>query len=231
MSEMSIPWAVQELTKGQPFAFVAMAYPRAEHAQTFQHVYSVIHEVVTERFGMACVRADAVPGSGHDLLAKLHYLMEQADLVIADISEDRPNVFYEIGYAVGRGKPPLLVCRRGRDVPTDLRGLEVIEYGEGWDGPAEFRRQLESHLKVLVGAELPILSDMLLAPNPRPAYIVAGSRYATQQAQSVGQSYHHRTFGDRLGILGLVSTFGALMGGAGAIELISAKYSPPDLLG
>jgi predicted nucleotide-binding protein len=54
--------------------------------------------------------------------------MGRAELVIADISEPNENVFYELGYAAGMRKQILLIAEKGVMVPTDLKGLQLIEY-------------------------------------------------------------------------------------------------------
>ena len=58
-----------------------------------------------------------------------------AELVIADISGNNPNVLYELGIAHGLGKPVLLIGKRDEDrvstgslIPFDLRGYLVFWY-------------------------------------------------------------------------------------------------------
>lgn len=216
---------LQELTKGQPFIFVIMAYKSGY--QLFERIASVVHHEV----GLACIRADQVSGSGHDLLAKIHLLIQRSELVIAEISDKSPNVFYEIGYAVGFQKPLLLLTRKGKEVPTDLKGRELIEYLETREGMEYFDHRLREHLNVRVNSRIALLRDMLEAENPRPAYIVSSPRYPSPTESRIkGQLYDHRTFGDNLGVRGLMSAFGSIFGETEGVELISAQYGPPDLL-
>ena len=70
---------------------------------------------------------------------------------------------------------------------------------------------------------------MLEAPTPRPAYIVSSPKYPGKHSRILGQVYDTRTFGDPLGILGLISAFGSIWGESGDLELVSAQHSPPDL--
>ena len=72
--------------------------------------------------------SDEHPRSGY-LLEKIKEEIEDAFACFFDISiESKPNVFIELGYALGRGKPSFLLCRRGSPIPADLQGLERIEY-------------------------------------------------------------------------------------------------------
>jgi hypothetical protein len=213
-----------ELTKGRPFVFVAMAY------ESGFSVYDHIATVVEKELGLLCIRADHVSGSGHDLLAKIHLLIERAELVIGEITGDRPNVYYEVGFAVGRQKPVLLLIHSGSKVPTDLQGREIIEYRDSKDGREIFELRLREHLRLRVHSQVPLLRDMLESLRPRPAYIVASPRYPTPtRSRILGQVYDRRTFSDNLGILGLISAFGSFLGEPDGIELIGAQYGPRDL--
>src|SRR4030042_6403690 len=104
---------VEELTPGKPYVFVIMPYRKKW--SFFEHIQKTVEQTV----GLACIRADNVPGAGHDLLAKIHLLIERADMVIAEISTHSPNVFYEVGYAVAAQKSLLLLVEQGIEVPTD----------------------------------------------------------------------------------------------------------------
>lgn len=223
--EMNTRDMLQTLTQGRPYIFVIMSYKEEK-----KRLYDSISKIARERFNVACIRADEVTSSGYDLLAKIHHLISRAELVIAEISEWSPNVFYEIGYAVGVQKPPLLLIAKGKKIPTDLKGLEVIEYKDIIGGIDDFERDLFDHLRFRMNSELAVLRDMLEAPAPEPSYIVTSPKYPGTHTRIKGQVYDTRTFGDHLGILGLTSAFGSMWGEGKGIELISAQHSPPDLL-
>jgi hypothetical protein len=53
---------------------------------------------------------------------------EQSDFVIADVSEQSPNVFYEIGYARGIDRPVIITAKEGAELPFDIKDLPVIFY-------------------------------------------------------------------------------------------------------
>jgi hypothetical protein len=223
IGKMNIRDMVQKLTRGRPYLFFIMSY------NSRWDFYERIRRFAEGRFNVACVRADEVKSSGHDLLAKIHLLISRAELVIAEISEPTENVFYEVGYAVGIGKLPILLVEKDGKVPADLRGLEVVRYGLDRQGLCAFDAELVDHLRVRLNSELALLRDMLEAPSPRPAYIVASPKYPGKHSRILGQVYDTRTFGDHIGILGLISAMGSLWGESAGIELVSAQHSPPDL--
>jgi len=94
---------IHEQTRGRPFVLVIMPYKNAKKRQDkSQKVFDMIREVVAQEFNLACLRADQVLSSGHELLSKIHLMIDRSALVVAEISEARPNVFYELGYALWR---------------------------------------------------------------------------------------------------------------------------------
>jgi hypothetical protein len=54
--------------------------------------------------------------------------IREADLLLCEMSERNPNVFYELGLAHAIGKPAILVSRTTDDIPFDLRHIRVIVY-------------------------------------------------------------------------------------------------------
>src|SRR5262245_919306 len=67
--------------------------------------------------------------------------IQSATACVADVSTNNPNVWFEIGYAIARGKPIVLVCceaDRSGDYPFDVRHLNVIAYAT--NAPSDFSR-------------------------------------------------------------------------------------------
>jgi hypothetical protein len=223
--ESNVYDVVHTLTKGRPYIFVIMSF----NAQQ-KELYKSVARIAENQFNLACIRADHVPSSGLDLLAKIHMLISRAEIIVAEISELNPNVFYEIGYAVGIQKLPLLLIEEGKPVPTDLKGLEHIPYKNTMDGLKGFKKLFLENLKFRLNTDVALLRDLLEAPVPHQSYIVTSPKYPGKHSRILGQVYDTRTFGDHLGILGLISAFGAMWGEKRGIELISAQHSPPDLL-
>ena len=215
---------LQALTGGRPFIFVIMAYDDR------WDIYERIKRVAELQFGVTCVRADELKSSGHDLLEKIHLLIRRSEFVIAEISRPSANVYYEVGYTVAVHDRPLLLIEKGNEVPVDLKGLETVEYGRSREGLQMLEADLVAHLSARLNCETGVLRDMLEAPEPYPAYIVASPKFPTAYSHIPGQVYATRTFGDGLGILGLISAFAAVWGVGRSVELVSAQHSSPGLL-
>jgi hypothetical protein len=219
----SITAIIQDITDGRPYVFMLMPFG------TDWHLYERVKSAVQDVIKLTCIRADDIPGAGFDLLEKIHIAIERSELVIAEVSDRNPNVFYELGFAVGIKKPILLLAQRNVEIPSDLRGRELILHTDDRNGVEVFTRELRNHLQGRLNSQIALLRDMLEAERPQPAYIVASPKYPTEESRITGQPRDYRTFGDNLGVLGLLSAFGSIFGETGGIELVSGQFCSPEM--
>lgn len=115
-------------------------------AESFDDVYILGIREVAERQGYVVERADDIEHN-QDILAVLQNQIRTADVVIADTTQQNPNVFYEIGYAHAANKPTILVSRKGEKIPVDLQSLNHIFYSTIVD----LREKLTKRLKAMFG--------------------------------------------------------------------------------
>jgi len=75
------------------------------------------------------VYADDEVVDGHILMHKIFPIIDRCRFGLYEISEtNRPNVFLELGYAKGRGKPCYLLLRQGEKPPSNLAGCDRVDY-------------------------------------------------------------------------------------------------------
>jgi len=55
-------------------------------------------------------------------------LLESSDLIIADITGNNPNVFFEIGYCMALGSPLVLITSSYAEIPFDIKVMPIILY-------------------------------------------------------------------------------------------------------
>lgn len=128
--------AAEEPPMDVNFCFVLMPFDTA-----FDPVYEAIKAGV-EDAQMGCERADKARDN-QALIEKIKRSIQRAGLLVADMTGDNPNVFYEIGHADGLGKEVILITQaRSEDVPFDLRHLEHIKYSTDPQGLATLTRAL-----------------------------------------------------------------------------------------
>ena len=96
----------------------------------FDDVYAAIKtnvEAVMSPKGGACVRLDEARPAGR-ITDRLLREIEAAAFCIADVTGNRPNVMWELGYAMALAKPTILLTQNISDLPFDVKDLQTLEY-------------------------------------------------------------------------------------------------------
>ena len=88
----------------------------------FKHLF----QPVLEEFGYNPIRADQIDKVGNITSQIIDFLVE-APLVIADLSEHNPNVFYELGIRHTVRKPYIQFIAKGDRLPFDVAAIRSIE--------------------------------------------------------------------------------------------------------
>lgn len=93
----------------------------------FDNYFESIYIPAIESAGLIPRRADDLyrPSA---IVNDIWSLTRKAKVILADLSEKNPNVFYELGLAHAVAKPAILVAESIDDIPFDLRALRVIIY-------------------------------------------------------------------------------------------------------
>lgn len=109
----------------------------------------VVQPVVEGELGYRLVVVDGRQAYDHarideEIFAKLH----RSSVVLADITGARPNCFLELGYALGRGLPTMVMAKQGASLPFDITTLSGLHWAT--TGTAEERRQaFRDHWKAI----------------------------------------------------------------------------------
>lgn len=128
----------------EPVAFVIMPF-----GPSFDPVYAMFIEPSLRTAGFNPQRADDIL-SQRNILQDIVEGIENSSLVVADLTDSNPNVFYELGLAHARGKPVLLITQSVEDVPFDLRSYRLITYSTHF---AEIESARDDLIKFAVGAK------------------------------------------------------------------------------
>lgn len=104
--------------------FVAMSF-----AEERQPVFDVIQQTSKES-GFQCFRGDnqGFYSKNIHIMTNVTESIVRSHIVVVDISDRNPNVFYELGVADTLGKPVILLFDGKGDVPFDVNGLRHIRY-------------------------------------------------------------------------------------------------------
>jgi hypothetical protein len=148
----------EEMKKKERLSKTKMVFVMIPFTSDFRPVYEVLKEAAddaAERTGFVIrlVRADEIRGS-NIISDALQRTIRESDLVIADLSRNRPNVMYELGIAHALQKPVILVASETDFLqrPFDISGFLVNVYG-GLKSLQSFRQSLSS--KIIEALETP----------------------------------------------------------------------------
>jgi hypothetical protein len=131
---------------GRPKAFVVMQF-----AEPYNDLYRDVIQKQAEEAGFEVLRIDEKAGPGV-IFQDIQREIQQAEVVIAEVTPANPNVYYEVGYAHALGKPTILLAQRGpQQLPFDIRSFRVVFYNDTIGGKAEVERNLSEHLKAITG--------------------------------------------------------------------------------
>jgi len=67
-------------------------------------------------------------GAYHSVSRSILKGIDESDILIADISERNPNVYFELGYALGRDKEIVQIAKQGTELPFDVKGRNTVFY-------------------------------------------------------------------------------------------------------
>lgn len=90
-------------------------------------LFKYIIKPVCDAYGFEAVRVDKLNEASSITKTIIDYL-EGAELVIADVTEHNPNVFFEMGYRNRTKKPVIHLKRKGESLPFDVTAIRTLDY-------------------------------------------------------------------------------------------------------
>lgn len=93
-----------------------------------------------------------------------------------------------------------------------------------------FEGELKRHLAVHADSNVSLLRVMIVPPEPNPSYLLASPKMPVANSQFKFHPEERRTFGDNLGIVGILSAFASVFNEHCVPELLSAQHAPEDVL-
>ena len=157
---------IYEIRKKQ--IFVAMPFNN-ELEFVFQNIEEVVKKLNNDNKGLDLplpVRIDKqIVGSSYDIVEEILTKIESAGLLIADLTSQNPNVYYEAGFAQGLIRTKLedslkvlyLISSSEKpqepfdEVKFDLKQYKTIPYKNEGNGVNELKNAIEAELKAFYG--------------------------------------------------------------------------------
>lgn len=153
----------------KPVVFVSMPFGKVSDER-----YRLAVKPACNSVGAVCERADELAFQG-SVFQEVYDRVAKADVIVADISQRNPNVWYELGYAHALGKTTLLLTDTPQDIPSDLATYQVIFSG---GTKVRLKEELTRALKAVLSPRETEQRIVLGAPSQvseaRPYAIVYG---------------------------------------------------------
>jgi hypothetical protein len=106
----------------KPNVFVAMPF-----SDDMEDTFHFGIQGAVNAAGYLCERGDQSVFTG-DVMQSVKKRIATASLIIADLSTANPNVYLEVGYAWGCGKPTVLLVRDVADLKFDVKNQRCLVY-------------------------------------------------------------------------------------------------------
>ena len=79
--------------------------------------------------------------------------INKCHVAIVDVTGNNPNVMFELGYALAKGKPCIIISQSADFLPFDIRNLRTIVYSNTWSGIESLSASLVDFLREVGGGK------------------------------------------------------------------------------
>lgn len=113
-------------------------------AGRYDKLYTDVYAPAIEAAGYTPYRVDQDPSVSVPI-ESIEAGIKSAVVCLADITEDNPNVWYELGFAFASNRPVVMICaenRQGRKFPFDIQHRSIILYKP--DSLSDFQKLKET---------------------------------------------------------------------------------------
>jgi hypothetical protein len=146
-----------------PKCFVIQPFDKGKYDKRYRDVL----KPALESAGLEAYRVDEDPNSSIPIEA-IEEGIKGSAAVLAEITDNNPNVWFEVGYAIAAGKEVVFICSDDRDTPFpfDVQHRSIIQYETGSVSDFEaLQKKLVPRLKAVLKkseslAELAALSPI-----------------------------------------------------------------------
>lgn len=120
---------LEALARPRAFGVRLLDPVHADFAAVEAHFEDVVRPVVEDELGYELAVIDGRSAYerariDEEIFAKLH----RSAVVLADITGSRPNCFLELGYALGRQLPTMVMCQEGSAAPFDITTVSGLRW-------------------------------------------------------------------------------------------------------
>lgn len=127
-----------------PKAFIVMQFK-----SPYNELYNEVIKCVCKEMGFKAIRVDECFNSSM-VISDIVNLIAESKVIIAEITPQNPNVYYEVGYAHALNKPTILLAETTEKLPFDISPFRVLVYENSISGKAQVEEGLRKHLREII---------------------------------------------------------------------------------
>jgi uncharacterized protein YukE len=130
------------------FVIGPIGEPESEIREHSDRVLEYVIEDAVEEYGYNAIRADDISEPGIITTQIIEHIME-SPLVIADLTNHNPNVFYELAVRHAARRPVIQLIDSDEEIPFDIANTRTVNFTlsdiEAYEGAkAEIKEQIEN---------------------------------------------------------------------------------------
>ncbi len=125
------------------YCFILMPFGKKWSNRVLKKLKEIMNE-----YNYKVKRADDL--YGHNILEDIWIAINEASIIIADITSKNANVMYEIGIAHTLGKNVILLTQSTDDIPFDFKQYRHIVYEDNADGFQILEESLPKYLEKII---------------------------------------------------------------------------------
>jgi len=128
-----------------------------QDTETRKRSDKVLKHIITpsvEKYGFTAIRADQISEPGIITTQIIQYIVE-SELVIADLTERNPNVFYELAIRHAIKKPLIQLIKKSEQIPFDVAAKRIIHFDiQDLDSVEQAKQEIENQIKSIDSGKL-----------------------------------------------------------------------------
>lgn len=145
------------------FVVAPIGKPESDTRKRSDQILKYVIAPAAATAGLSVKRADELPEPGLITSQVIQHVVGD-DVVIADLTEHNPNVFYELAIRHAVRKPFVQLIEIGENIPFDVGGVRTVFVNHhDLDSVERCKDELAQHLEVIARAKEPVETPISVA--------------------------------------------------------------------
>jgi hypothetical protein len=161
-NKMKHKTSINHIPEHTCFVVCPIGDPESDTRRRADSVLNFIIRPALHKSGLTAVRSDEIASPGLITTQIITHIL-QDKLVIADLSEHNPNVFYELALRHAFRKPVIQILQAGQKLPFDVSGMRTIPYDLDLPSATKAKEEIERYIDSILAEEYEVESPVTIA--------------------------------------------------------------------